>query len=184
MKISTIKLSIFISLLFILLLLTRHTVAEQESEPVEDMSMSEFYNLPLAELLKIKVITGTRSKARKGGKKRKGNKKRGPSKKRNSVAGKGKKSFIDKIPILKNKTVQKIGFGLGMGTVAIGIIDLLARFGPPASTAPLVTNKRIIKLGVEALTEPLSAGADILLTGGLNLGGSNGSNTGANGGFA
>jgi len=50
--------------------------------------------------------------------------------------GRGKKGIIDRIPILKNKTVQKIGFGLGMGTVAIGIIDLLGRFGPPALTAP------------------------------------------------
>ncbi len=85
-----------------------------------------------------------------------------------------KKSFIDKIPILKNRTVQKIGFGLGMGVIAVGIIDLAAKFGPPALVAPLVQNKRIIKLGTELATEPLSAVADVVLTGGigsLSLGG-------------
>ena len=101
--------------------------------------------------------------------------------------GKGKKSFIDKIPILKNRTVQKIGFGLGMGVIAVGIIDTAARF-VPALAAPLVANKRIVKLGVELATEPLSAVADVVLSGGLGSLGSltSGmqSSQNGNGGFA
>jgi len=81
-----------------------------------------------------------------------------------SVAGKGKKSLIDKIPGLKNKTVQRIGFGLGMGALVVGIIDFVAKIGPPALVKPLLDNKRVIKLGTELITEPLSAVVDIALT--------------------
>jgi len=106
-----------------------------------------------------------RSKAKTTRKKRKVNKTR---KTKTRVAGKGKgKKIIDKIPVLKNKTVQRIGFGLGMGVIAVGIIDLAARFAPPALVAPLVQNKQIIKLGTELVTEPLSAVADVLLSGGI-----------------
>jgi len=126
----------------------------------------------------------TRRKSRKSNKPKKNTKKR-------MAGNKGKKKIIDKIPILKNKTVQRIGFGLGMGVIAVGIIDLAARFGPPALVAPLVQNKRIIKLGVEAVTEPISAVADVVLSGGLgslNLGSLSGNRQDqmivGNGGFA
>lgn len=79
----------------------------------------------------------------------------------------GKKSFIDRIPILNNKTVQKVGFGLGMGVVVVQIIDLVSRFAPPAIAQPLIQNKRIIKLGVEAATEPISAIVDLALSSGM-----------------
>jgi len=82
----------------------------------------------------------------------------------------GKKKLIDKVPILRNKTVQKIAFGLGMGVIATQIINLVAQFAPPAISAPIQANQRLIKLGVEAATEPLSAAADLVLTsGGLNI---------------
>jgi len=107
-----------------------------------------------------------RKKSRKGGK-------RSP----------GKKSFIDKIPILNNKTVQKVGFGLGMGVVAIQLINLAARFAPPAIAEPLMKNQRIIKLGVEAATEPISAIVDIALSSGMIEKFGNGMNTN-NGGMS
>jgi len=116
---------------------------------------------------KRKTRRKSTSKRRSPTKRRKTNKTK-PKKK--SVAGKGKKSLIDKVPILKNKTVQRIAFGLGIGLVAVKIIDLAAQFGPPALTAPLVANKRIIQLGVEAVTEPISAVVDVVTGGGINLG--------------
>jgi len=79
----------------------------------------------------------------------------------------GKKSFIDRIPILNNKTVQKVGFGLGMGVVVTNLISLIAQFAPPALAQPLVQNQRIIKLGVEAATEPISAVVDLALSSGM-----------------
>jgi len=115
----------------------------------------------------------TRRKSKKSNKPKKNTKKR--------MAKGGKKKIIDKIPVLKNKTVQRIGFGLGMGVIAVGIIDLAARFGPPALVAPLVQNKQIIKLGTELVTEPLSAVADVVLSGGiggLNLSSLSGSRNG------
>jgi len=122
-----------------------------------------------------------RSRKRSSKSRRKPNKK---GKTRKSVAkGKGKKGIIDKIPVLRNKTVQKIAFGLGMGVIAKDLIDLAVRFAPGQLSAPLQQNQRIITLGVEAVTEPISAVVDVLTSGGLNIG-SNGSNTGANGGFA
>lgn len=88
----------------------------------------------------------------------------------------GKKSFIDRIPILNNPTVQKVGFGLGMGVIVADIINLAARFAPPAISGPLQANQGLIKLGVELATEPLSAVVDVALnpqmlsrlTGGMN----------------
>jgi len=130
-----------------------------------------------------------RSKAKSSRKKRKVNKPKRPKNKK-KMAGKSGKKLIDKVPILKNKTVQRIGFGLGMGVIAVGIIDLAARFGPPALVGPLVQNKQIIKLGVEAVTEPISAVADVLLLGGGGGilgklgGGGNGQQAISNGGFA
>jgi len=75
----------------------------------------------------------------------------------------GKKRFIDKIPGLKNKTVQKIGFGLGMGVLVVSLIDFVAKNGPAQLAAPLIKNKRIIKLGTELATEPLSAVVDVAI---------------------
>jgi len=135
-----------------------------------------------------KVSFNVKSKSKRGGKTTKSSKRK-PSKPRKSqktnkqhkrstrsVAKKGskkggkrspgKKSFIDKIPILNNKTVQKVGFGLGMGVVAKQIIDLAVQFGPPAIANPLKQNQRIITLGVEAATEPISAIVDIALSSG------------------
>jgi len=106
-----------------------------------------------------------KNKPRSTSKKRKV-KKQNKSSKRPVAKRPTKKSFIDKIPILKNPTVQRIGFGLGMGVIVVNIIDLVARFAPAQFAAPLVANKGIIKLGVEAVTEPLSAAVDIA-TGGL-----------------
>jgi len=123
-----------------------------------------------------------RKTSRKAGTKRKKTtKRRRPNKrkttKKSTTSKNRKKSFIDKIPILKNPTVQKIAFGLGIGLIAVKIIDFAASVGPPALTAPLVQNKRIIQLGVEAVTEPLSAAVDLVTGGGipsLNIGRSNG----------
>jgi len=88
---------------------------------------------------------------------------RSVAKKRSSRRGPGKKSFIDRIPVLRNKTVQKVGFGLGMGVIVADIIGLAARFGPEQISAPLVKNANLIKLGVELATEPLSAVVDVAL---------------------
>jgi len=91
---------------------------------------------------------------------------RSVAKKKSSSRRPGKKSFIDRIPILRNKTVQKVGFGLGMGVIVVDAIRLLARFAPPSISEPLVKNANIIKLATEFATEPLSAIVDI----GLNPG--------------
>jgi len=97
----------------------------------------------------------------------------------------GKRSFIDKIPVLKNKTVQKIGFGLGMGALA----GIILNFIP---IPQLQANKALIQTGVTFAADPL-AGV-LRLTGllggesGLNIGnllGGNSRNGGMNtGGFA
>jgi len=86
-----------------------------------------------------------------------------PKKKKSKSRGKSKKSFIDRIPILNNPTVQKVGFGLGMGVVVADIIQLAARFAPPQISGPLTQNQGLIKLGVELATEPLSAVVDVAL---------------------
>jgi len=114
---------------------------------------------------------------------------RSPVAKHKKSSGKrrpGKKSFIDRIPILNNPTVQKVGFGLGMGTLAVSLINLAARFAPPAIAQPLVQNQRIIKLGVEAATEPISAIVDLVLPSVMNTGngGGNGMSMGNQVGFA
>jgi len=114
----------------------------------------------------IKKAQSSRRK-KKGKTKRKINKPKRKSTNK-KMAGKGKKTFIDKIPLLKNKTVQRIAFGLGIGLVVVKIIDLAAGALPEKLAAPLVQNKRIIQLGVEAVTEPLSAAVDIVTGGGLS----------------
>jgi len=128
-----------------------------------------------------KSRTRKRARSRKSNKQRRSRPRSMPKKKRRSSGG--KKSFIDKIPILRNKTVQKVGFGLGMGVIAADIIGLAARFGPPQISDPLVKNQNIIKLGVELATEPLSALVDVALnpgqlkgiTGRLGMNSNNGS---------
>jgi len=129
-----------------------------------------------------KLIKFNKAKGRKKAKTRRkaGTKRKKTTKKKKTIKRKPatktttsknrKKSFIDKIPILKNPTVQKIAFGLGIGLIAVKIIDFAAQVGPPALTGPLVKNKRIIQLGVEAVTEPLSAVVDVVTGGGIDLG--------------
>jgi len=75
----------------------------------------------------------------------------------------GKKSVIDRIPVLRNKTVQKVAFGLGMGALVVQGINLLARFAPPAVAQPLQQNQRIIKLATEFATEPISGVVDLVI---------------------
>lgn len=125
---------------------------------------------------------------RKSSKPRKTNKRKSRSKtvakKRSSSGGKGS-GFINKIPLLKNKTVQKIGFGLGMGSIAA----LIASRVP----VPIVQqNAQLIGTGISFATDPLSGVVRLALSGGLgqlgNLfgGGGNSSNGGGgnNAGFA
>jgi len=147
-----------------------------------------------------KLIKFNKSKGRKKAKTRRksSSKRRKPTKRRKAIKSKPskkgttkqrKKSFIDKIPILKNPTVQKIAFGLGIGLIVVKIIDFAAQVAPAQLAAPLVKNKRIIQLGVEAVTEPLSAVVDVVSGGGINLGSlsrSNGQQVAQNGsnGFA
>jgi len=95
----------------------------------------------------------------------------------------GKRSIIDRIPLLRNKTVQKIGFGLGMGSLA----GLAASFIP----VPIVQqNRELINTGVAFATEPLSGVVRLVLSGGLGQltgligGGQNGGQNGGNSGFA
>jgi len=127
-----------------------------------------------------------KSKPKTKRKKQKTNK---PKRKSSNMVKGGKKRFIDKIPGLKNKTVQRIGFGLGMGVLVVSLIDFIAKNGPPALAGPLVKNKRIIKLGTELATEPLSAVVDVAINSdilsGLIPGGSQTAQTSINGnGFA
>lgn len=117
---------------------------------------------------KAKTRRKSSSKRKSSGKRRKAIKSK-PTRK-STTSKNRKKSFIDKIPILKNPTVQKIAFGLGIGLIVVKIIDFAAQVAPAQLAAPLVKNKRIIQLGVEAVTEPLSAVVDIVSGGGVNLG--------------
>jgi len=123
-----------------------------------------------------------RRKASSKGKTRRKTNKPKPKTKRMAGRKGGKKKFIDKIPVLKNPTVQKIAFGLGIGLIAVKIIDFVAQVAPPALAAPLVQNKRIIQLGVEVATEPLSAVVDVATGGGINLGSLTGRSNGGGGG--
>jgi len=79
----------------------------------------------------------------------------------------GKKSLIDKIPLLNNKTVQKIGFGLGMGALAGIIINFIP--------VPAVKqNAELIKTGVTFAADPIAGllkVSGLLGGGGLNLAG-------------
>jgi len=134
-----------------------------------------------------------RTSKRRTTKRRKSRKVKKRTKRRKSVARKssrrssgGKKSLIDKIPLLKNKTVQKVGFGLGMGALAGIILDFIP-------IPQLQQNKALIQTGVTFAADPL-AGV-LRLTGllggpsGINIGGllrgGNSRNGGMNtGGFA
>jgi len=126
-------------------------------------------------------------KRRKSG--RKTNKRKSRSKsvakktRRKSSGGRGG-GFINRIPLLKNKTVQRVGFGLGMGSIAA----LIAGIVP----VPIVQqNRQLIGTGVSFATDPLSGVVRLALSGGLGqignlLGGGNSSNGGGgnNAGFA
>jgi len=128
-------------------------------------------------------------KRRKATKTRKTNK---PRKRRTTMVKRRRSSrssssrgsgIINKIPLLKNKTVQAIGFGLGMGSLA-GIIA-------SAIPVPIVQqNASLIKTGVTFATNPLAGVVSLALGGGLgqlsNLfgGGSGGNTNTSNGGFA
>jgi len=94
----------------------------------------------------------------------------------------GKRKIIDKIPLLNNKTVQRIGFGLGMGSIA-GIIA--SRIPVPA----VQQNANLISTGVAFATDPLAGVVKLALSGGLGqlgglLGGGGSSAPQTNGGFA
>jgi len=111
-----------------------------------------------------------RTAKKKSVRRRKSSKRRNPIKRKKSkkrtAKRTGKSSFIDKIPLLKNKTVQKVGFGLGMGALA----GILINFIPiPA----VKQNAEIIKTGVTFAADPLAGILKIsglLGGGGLNLG--------------
>jgi len=92
--------------------------------------------------------------------------------------------MIDRIPILRNKTVQRIGFGLGMGSIA----TIAAQNIP---VPQVQQNAQLIGTGVAFITDPLSGVVRLALSGGLgqlgNLfsgGNGGGGNGGGNGGFA
>lgn len=84
------------------------------------------------------------------------------AKKGSKRRGGSKKSFIDRIPVLRNKTVQRVGFGLGMGVLVVKAIDFVAQVAPPSVAGPLQQNKKIIKLATEFLTEPISGIVDLV----------------------
>lgn len=107
-----------------------------------------------------KQKTTKRKKSSKPNKQRSRSTRSVAKKKKSSPRRKSSKSFIDRIPILNNPTVQKIGFGLGMGAIAVQLIDLVP-------IPQVQQNKRLIQLAVEAATEPLSAVADIALNSGV-----------------
>jgi len=117
-----------------------------------------------------------RARSRKSNKQRRSTSRSVAKKKRRSSPG--KKSFIDRIPVLRNKTVQKVGFGLGMGVIVSDLIRLAVRFAPN-QTQILAQNEPLIRLATELATEPLSAVVDVALnpgqiqniTGRLNGGG-------------
>jgi len=99
-----------------------------------------------------------------------------PSVKRKGSHG---RLLIDRVPVLKNKTVQKIGFALGMGR--------LASTGARAVPIPIVQqNARIIGTAVAFATDPLGGVVDLALGGGLGqlqnlFGGGNGGQNGSQG---
>jgi len=99
--------------------------------------------------------------------------------KKGKSGGLGSSKLINKIPILKNKTVQRIGFGLGMGR--------LASMGARAVPVPIIQqNAPLIGTAVAFATEPLAGIVDLALSGGLgqigNLLGSNNAVGGGGGG--
>jgi len=105
--------------------------------------------------------------------------------KRRGSSRKGSRNIIDKIPLLKNKTVQRVGFGLGMGS--------LAAIAANAVPVPIIRqNAQLIGTGIAFATDPLSGVVRLALSGGLQqitglFGGGNGGAIGGgagNQGFA
>jgi len=127
-----------------------------------------------------KSRTKKRARSRKSNKQRRSSTRSMPKKKRRSSGG--KKSFIDKIPILRNKTVQKVGFGLGMGVIVSDIIRLAVRFAPN-QTQILAQNEPLIRLATELATEPISAVVDVALNPGQIQGITGRLSGGGNGGM-
>jgi len=128
---------------------------------------------------------------RKSTKSRKPNKRRRTSK---TVARKSRRKpapskgtgFLNKIPVLRNKTVQRVGFALGMGSIA----TIAAQNIP---VPQVKANAQLIGTGVAFATDPLGGVVRLALSGGLGqlgnlFGGGNsgngGNGGGANGGFA
>ncbi len=134
-------------------------------------------------------VKKAQAKRRKSSKSRKPNKRRKSSKRvaKKKSTPRGKSSFIDKIPGLKNKTVQRVGFALGMGSIG----TLVAQRIP---VPQVQQNAQLIGTGVAFATDPLGGLVRLALSGGLgqlgNLFGSgNGNGNGSsqmqnNGGFA
>lgn len=96
-------------------------------------------------------------------------------KRRRSPSKRSGGKIIDKIPLLKNKTVQRIGFGLGMGTLA-GLI--VSQIPVPA----IQQQSQLIKTGITFATDPLAGVVSLVLGGGLGnisqlFGGGNGAST-------
>jgi len=136
-------------------------------------------------------IKKAQTKRRKSSKPRKANKPRKTSKnvakKRKAPSRGGGGGIINKIPFLKNKVVQRVGFGLGMGSIAAII----------ASKVPVPQvqqNAQLIGTGISFATDPLSGVVRLALSGGLgqlgnlfgsgNSGGNSSNGGGMNGGFA
>ncbi len=122
-----------------------------------------------------KLVALNRRRASKPRKRRKSQRVKKRARRRSPVARRttrrrssgGKRSLIDKIPILNNKTVQKVGFGLGMGALA----GIILNFIP---IPQLQQNKALIQTGVTFVADPL---AGVLRLTGL-LGGESGLNIG------
>lgn len=104
-------------------------------------------------------------------------KRRAPSRGRQVAGG-----LVNKIPILKNKTVQQIGLALGMARIA----STAARVVP----IPIIqNNSQLIGTGIAFSVSPLGGIVDLALSGGLGqisslFGGGGGTNGTVNTGFA
>jgi len=90
--------------------------------------------------------------------------------------------LINKVPILKNKTVQQIGLGLGMARIASTGANMIP-------VPQVQRHSRIIGTAVAFSVSPLAGIVDLVLGGGLAtiqglLGGGGGNTNTVSGGFA